>query len=197
MFHWMFWCYIDPYWGSSLSKLALNVRIGHVRQVTFLRATFLSYYQENRITFLPNRFSGQTQLLATIINFQSIALVVTCNLCIRGLAYLLDGAARLRRVCLDARWAAPKWQFYGLRQSSRFWLKIVQSHLERVITTMNSGTTSSVVFIDTSYNSFITYCGVPEFFLSPTVPKTEHLLKTIDFFPFFYARRISLRNRMF
>ena len=52
---------------------ALNVRISHVRQVKFLRATFQSYHQENN-HFLSNRFYGQTHLLATIINFQSIAL---------------------------------------------------------------------------------------------------------------------------
>jgi len=73
IFHWMFWYYIDPHWASSLSKLALNVRISHVNQVKFLIATFLSYHQ-NRITFyLTKIFSGQTYLLATIINFQSIA----------------------------------------------------------------------------------------------------------------------------
>ena len=57
MSYWMFWTYIDPYWGSSLSKLALNVRKSHVRLVKFLHATFASLSSRKKKHFSSNTFS--------------------------------------------------------------------------------------------------------------------------------------------
>jgi len=74
MFHWMFRYYIEPYWGSSLSKLVLNARRSHAMQVKFLRATFLPYHQENRITshltdFLNRRTYWQQYSVFSLLHY--------------------------------------------------------------------------------------------------------------------------------
>jgi len=70
----MFQICIDPYWGASLSNIALNLRKSHINHVVFLPATFASssLRKKKHLSFIT--FSRFTHLSATIITSQCIAL---------------------------------------------------------------------------------------------------------------------------